>query len=138
MVPRWSGASRSFGGPVTGSVERMLVNDDNLLRAGPATLPEELVDVLLLQPGVRLERIVSRGHVSAPGSWYDQKEAEWVVLLAGSARLRFEGESSDRELVAGDHLWIPARRRHRVEWTEPDRDTIWLAIFLTDPPSQPS
>ena len=114
------------------------MNEDNLLRAGSADISEEEVDVLLRRPGVRVERIVSRGHASEPGFWYDQEEGEWVVLLAGRARLRFEGEPMGRELTAGDHLWIPAHRRHRVEWTAPDRDTIWLAIFLTDSPSQPS
>jgi cupin 2 domain-containing protein len=29
----------------------------------------------------------------------------------------------------GDHLNIPAQRRHRVEWTTPEEPTIWLAVF---------
>ena len=39
---------------------------------------------------MRIERIVSTGQSSPPGFWYDQADDEFVVLLSGSARLRFE------------------------------------------------
>ena len=89
---------------------------------------EELVDVLLRHDGLRLERIVSLGHVTPPGEWYDQLTNEWVVLLRGGARLRFEDEAEARMLRPGDCLDIRARRRHRVEWTDPTQPTIWLAL----------
>lgn len=102
----------------------------NIFAEIPAELPEEDVTVLLERPGLRLERIVSRGHTSPEDYWYDQEEDEWVMLIQGRARLRIEGETTDRELSPGDHLMLPARCRHRVTWTDPDEDTVWLALFV--------
>ena len=102
----------------------------NLFHDIPARLPEELLTTLHSAGPVRIERIVSHGHSSPPGFWYDQDQPEWVVVLKGSAQLRFEDESSSRELQSGDFLHIPAHRRHCVEWTTPDEPTIWLAVFL--------
>ncbi len=99
----------------------------NLLSNLPANLPEELTTVLQEGHGVRIERIVSTGHKSPEGFWYDQPENEWVMVLKGAARLQFE----DRvvEMQAGDWINIPAREKHRVEWTSPDEPTVWLAVF---------
>jgi cupin 2 domain-containing protein len=102
----------------------------NLFARLPTELPVELVQTLAAGPGVRVERIVSRGHASPPGYWYDQAEAEWVLVVRGAARLRFdEGEV---ELGPGDHLSIPAGCRHRVEWTSPDEPTVWVAVFYPE------
>ncbi len=84
---------------------------------------------MLDRDNVRVERIVSRGHSSPPGFWYDQTDNEWVILLSGSARLLFQGERDPISLGPGDYLDIPAHKRHRVEWTDPDQDTVWLAVF---------
>ena len=97
----------------------------------PAGLPEELVQTLLGKPGLRIERIVSLGHASPEGFWYDQEASEWVLLLKGAARLRFEGEEPI-ELGPGSFVNIPARKRHRVEWTDPGEATIWLAVHYGD------
>jgi cupin 2 domain-containing protein len=99
---------------------------DNLFRDFPGQLPEELFTTLLDDGGVRVERIVSHGHASPDGFWYDQDRAEWVVVLRGAARLRFE--DSVIELGPGDFVNIPAHRKHRVEWTTPDEPTVWLAV----------
>src|SRR5687767_8103805 len=101
----------------------------NLLAGLPAPLPAELVEPLLMASGFRVERIVSHGHASPAGFWYDQDEHEWVLLVSGAARLRFEDEADPVEMVPGSYVDIPAHRRHRVEWTAPDRFTVWLAIF---------
>ena len=101
----------------------------NLYRAIPAPLPDEAVDILAAGGTTRIERIVSRGHASPPDFWYDQHENEWVVVLQGAARLRFAEADRTVELRAGDHVQIRARERHRVEWTMPDCDTVWLAVF---------
>jgi cupin 2 domain-containing protein len=77
--------------------------------------------------GVRVERIVSRGHVSPAGFWYDQTQDEWVVLLAGAAELSFADGRRVR-LAPGDHVHLPAHERHRVEWTDPAQETVWLAV----------
>lgn len=101
----------------------------NLLRDLPDPASGEVAETLLAGFGVRIERIVSLGQASPPGFWYDQDEAEWVVLLAGAARLHFADEPAARLLAPGDWLAIAPHRRHRVEWTDPAQPTIWLAVF---------
>ncbi len=88
----------------------------------------ERFDALVTSEAVRIERIVSNGQASPPGFWYDQPGAEWVVVLRGRARLRFEDEPEPRELKPGDHVDIAPHRRHRVEWTAPGEATVWLAV----------
>jgi len=100
----------------------------HLLAGVPAALPDELVSILASGPGVRVERIVSRGHASPPDFWYDQREHEFVLLVQGAARLIIEG-TGERALAPGDWLVIPAHVRHRVTWTAADQDTVWLAVF---------
>lgn len=102
----------------------------NLLQDLPPSSTDEVFQTLLEQGPLRIERILSRGHASPPGFWYDQDEAEWVLLLQGEAQLRFEDEAQPRALVAGDALYIGAHRRHRVEATAAGMTSIWLAIFL--------
>jgi len=84
---------------------------------------------LLSRENVRIERIVSHGHASLEGFWYDQDQHEWVVVLKGAARLRFEDEIVG--MKPGDFVNIPAHKKHRVEWTTPDEPTLWLAVFYT-------
>ena len=105
---------------------------DNLFAGIPTSLPDELSEILLSRQGLRIERIVSHGHASPENFWYDQAEDEWILLLAGSASLQFEDEAKPRTLRPGDHLHIPAHRRHRVDWTAADTDSIWLAVFFAD------
>jgi cupin 2 domain-containing protein len=93
-------------------------------------LPDELFTTLLNADELRIERIVSHGHASPEGFWYDQDQHEWVIVLKGAARLSFEDETL--EMKPGDFLNIPAHKRHRVEWTTPDEPTIWLAVHYRD------
>ena len=93
---------------------------------------DELFTPLLISPHVRIERIVSHGHASPPGFWYDQAENEWVMVLSGAARLLIEGAESAIELGPGDHVNLPAHQRHRVEWTTPGEPTVWLAVFYKE------
>jgi cupin 2 domain-containing protein len=99
----------------------------NLFANLPVKLPTELITTLLEADNLRIERIVSHGHASPPGFWYDQDQHEWVIVLQGSARLSMEGIV--RELQPGDFINIPAHIKHRVEWTTPDEPTVWLALF---------
>lgn len=107
----------------------MRVEPVNLFQDIPEHLPSELIDQLVTAPSVRIERIVSRGHTSPPGFWYDQDEHEWVVVLAGQAQLQIEGREQPVMLGPGDTCNLPAHMKHRVAWTAPDQDTIWLAAF---------
>jgi cupin 2 domain-containing protein len=105
------------------------VQDRENLFASLGSRDAEVVDVLLTSPAsIRIERIVSRGQASPPGFWYDQDQDEWVTVLVGRARLDIEGRGIV-ELGPGDHVHLPAHLRHRVEWTDPGRMTVWLAVF---------
>jgi len=106
----------------------MIASGSILTRLPPLDTAEEAVDCLLATRGVKIERIVSTGQASPPGFWYDQSDGEWVLLVAGAAKLMIEGEALARELGPGDWLELPPRCRHRVEWTAPDRQTVWLAV----------
>ena len=99
----------------------------NLLTNLPKNFPEELTTVLQKGTGVRIERIISTGHRSPDGFWYDQPENEWVMVLTGAAKLAVE----DRvlEMLPGDSINIPAHQKHRVEWTSLDEPTVWVAVF---------
>ena len=103
----------------------------NLLSPLPDAHAAEQVVTLLTRPGLRVERIVSLGQASPPGFWYDQAEGEWMLVLAGAAKLQFADESEPRLLRAGDSLDITPRRRHRVDWTDPAMPTVWLAVFYS-------
>src|SRR5712691_28281 len=100
-----------------------------LLRDLPDAGVGEVSDTVLAASVLRIERIVSLGQTSPPGFWYDQPEAEFVLLLAGAARLRFADENQEHTLGPGDWVHIAAHRRHRVAWTDPEHPTVWLAVF---------
>ncbi|MEZ6044864.1 MAG: cupin domain-containing protein [Planctomycetaceae bacterium] len=108
----------------------------NLLGEIPESLPEELIEVLAHNQNVRIERIVSQGHSSPVDFWYDQEEAEWVLLITGSAKLTLEDPEEVVHLNPSDYLLIPPHRKHRVDWTTPGEPTIWLAVFFKPEASQ--
>jgi len=105
----------------------------NLFSGWPTSVDHEHFEELLKRPGLRIERIVSTGQASPPGFWYDQPQDEWVVLLSGSAGLRFESEAEVRKLKPGDWLHIRAHVRHRVEWTDAAQPSVWLAVLFYIP-----
>ena len=100
----------------------------NIFADVPDRLADEQFTTLLSAPNVSVERIVSTGQASPPDHWYDQDRAEWVIVLAGSAGLLFEGEAEPRIMRPGDYVHIPAHKRHRVAWTDPAQPTVWLAV----------
>lgn len=119
------GCSRTI---VANGQRQGIIMNANLFDDLPTAAHEEQFVELLARPGVTIARIVSTGQSSPAGFWYDQPRGEWVVVLAGEARLRFEDEPVARELKPGDYVDIAPHRRHRVEWTRPDSATIWLAV----------
>ena len=100
----------------------------NLFDDLPVRLPTERIDVLVSAPGIRVERIVSTGQVTAPGEWLEQDSDEWVVVLRGRARLRIESQATPLDLQPGHHVLLRAHVRHRVEWTDDVGPTVWLAV----------
>lgn len=102
----------------------------NLFADLDTEIHSEALATLLERAGWRLERIVSAGHATPAGEWYDQERDEWVVLLRGRAAILFEGDPAPTTLSPGDAVLIPAHRRHRVEWTDADQKTVWLALHF--------
>src|SRR3954451_20243061 len=96
----------------------------NLFADIPLGRSEEFIETLLRAGNFRIERIVSQGQTSPPALWDEQDEHEWVIVLKGAARLRFEDEELPIEMMPGDFVNIPAHARHRVEWTTPAEPTI--------------
>jgi len=107
----------------------------NLLAASLTDDFAETSQTIVDSETVRIERIVSSGGCSDPGFWYDQDEDEWVAVIAGEGVIEFQDDDSRVHLCPGDHLHIPAHRRHRVEWTRPEVPTIWIAVFSPPPRS---
>jgi len=103
----------------------------NIFDSIPANLNAEVFENILKLSNLRVERIISNGQSTPEGEWYDQEEGEWVLVLEGHAILEF-GNEEYITLKKGDYLNIPARRKHKVKWTDPDHVTIWLAIFYKD------
>lgn len=116
MTDRRSGAAQSL-------------DKGNLFENVAPAADAELFTELLHRPGLRVERIVSMGQTTPVDQPYDQPQDEWVALLSGGARLWVEGEG-EIALRPGDHLMIPARRKHRVVWTAPDEPSVWLALHV--------
>ena len=100
----------------------------NIFENIPAKIPDEIFETLIKGNNVKIERIISKGHSSPKDFWYNQEENEWVILLKGHAKLSFEKDELI-ELLPGDYINIPANKKHRVEWTDPENETIWLSVF---------
>ncbi|WP_188260747.1 cupin domain-containing protein [Azospirillum tabaci] len=125
----------------------MSVPAGNLLAGLPSgalparSLPDEIFTTLAETASsgtVRIERILSTGQASPDGFWYDQDWDEFVLVVQGAAGLQLEGEA-ERALGPGDWVMIPARRRHRVAWTDRAAPTVWLAVHIGEkqPPDTP-
>ena len=103
------------------------MKDNNIFSSIPQRLDQELVEILLTNKDVCIERIISKGHTSPDTGWYDQPKNEWVMVLKGEAVIAFQGEPEIR-LAAGSYIDIAAHKKHRVSWTDPNNETIWLAV----------
>ncbi|BAW79816.1 cupin 2 domain-containing protein [Candidatus Nitrosoglobus terrae] len=104
------------------------MNPSNIFASLPQNLEIELFEDIIHSQNVRIERIVSKGHISPKIGWYDQDENEWVMVVKGKASLEFE-DAPSCVLSTGDYINIPARVKHKVAWTDPNKITIWLAVF---------
>lgn len=106
----------------------------NLFENVPEKCTTEMFETLFESKDVKAERIISEGQATPPGEWYDQDWDEWVVLLQGCAAILFEGDRAPIVLKPGDYFFIPVHKRHRVEWTDLQQKTIWLAIHIKPTP----
>ncbi len=102
---------------------------NNLFESIPQNLTNEVFEQLIESDSVRIERIITKGHTSPKSGWYDQEQHEWVVLLKGNAVIAFDDKASVT-LRAGDYISIKAHEKHRVDWTDPEIETIWLAVHF--------
>ena len=121
-------ALRTSAHPMLIFSKALPMSKDNLFQNIPNDLLEEKFEEILKSPHVRIERILSLGHTSPLDGWYDQTENEWVMVVQGKGRLEFD-DGATVELSPGDHINIPAHKKHRVVWTDPNEVTIWLAVF---------
>ena len=99
----------------------------NIFDAIPTDLTDEVFETLAQSQTVKIERIISKGHHSPDSGWYDQPQHEWVIVLQGNATIGFDNQSAVT-LNPGDYLNIPAHQKHKVDGTDPQIETVWLAV----------
>ncbi len=99
----------------------------NIFEQIPDDLSQEVFESLVKGKNINIERIISKGQCSPDTGWYDQQQNEWVMILKGEAIISFDDDTSVT-LKEGDYLDIKAHQKHRVAWTKPDIETIWLAV----------
>ena len=109
--------------------EAIKINSGNLFSNIPRHMGDEIFDTILAFDGCEIKRIISKGHQSPPDYWYDQERNEWVMVLKGAAALKFKNGDNVVEMMPGSYVHIPAHCKHKVEWTDPDVETIWLAVY---------
>ncbi|MCP4268506.1 MAG: cupin domain-containing protein [Candidatus Brocadiaceae bacterium] len=100
----------------------------NIFSDIPEQTPNEILETIIKSDQVKIERIISHGHATSEGEWYDQENDELVLVLKGNAGLLFEGSEEIVIMKTGDYINIPAHKKHRVEWTDLEKETIWLAV----------
>jgi cupin 2 domain-containing protein len=91
------------------------------------TIPEkgETFTTLFKHKNIQINRIVSSDQLEE--KTYIQDEDEWVIVLRGEAVLQIEG--TQKRLIKGDTLLIPAKTPHTVLSTQ--QGTLWLAIHIS-------
>jgi len=99
----------------------------NIFEDIPERLQEELFEDIIVSQNIKIQRIVSDGHTTKKGSWYESSQNEWVIIIQGNATITFEDEN-DTILNVGEYINIPMFKKHRVSSTSKDEKTIWLAI----------
>ncbi len=105
----------------------MVMGNIYKLKPGAPDPEKETFEQLFEGDKFRVERIISSGHTTPEGSWYDQEMDEWVILLQGTATIEF-ADGQVASLTDGDYIFILAHRRHRVIFTSVEPPCFWLAI----------
>ena len=120
-------------------------------------LPEQLEEAVRLMEhsgaafdASRVQTIVVTIHQGAPQTFYEGPTREDVagpsgdiaqivaelddaidVVVSGHARLEIAGQG-ELDLRGGDFVVLPAHVKHRVTWTDPQQDTVWLGVFYPE------
>jgi len=103
------------------------MKNTNIYENIPKDIPSEIFEDIITKENLKIQRIISKGHVTPKSQWYNQTQDEWVLILKGEAILSFQTRD-DVKLSLGDYFNIPAHTKHKVSWTTPNTETIWLAI----------
>ncbi len=105
------------------------MNKSNIYNNLPHNLSDELFETLISNENIKIQRIVSPKSFKSPqDKWFNQDRDEFVILLQGSAELLFKENKNTVKLKPGDHINIPRNTKHRVESTDKEIQTIWLAV----------
>jgi cupin 2 domain-containing protein len=92
--------------------------------------PIEHIEEILSKGKITIERIVTYGRKpTEEGKWYDDSRNEFVMVLSGATELLFEEGNQRVIMERGDYINIPAHKKHRVEMTRPNGNTLWLAVY---------
>jgi cupin 2 domain-containing protein len=100
----------------------------NIFESIPQNLEQEVFEAIIQHENVKIERSISKGQASPGTDWYNEKYNEWVMVLKGEAIITFE-QGEPMRMKVGDYLNIPAHQKYRVDWTDPNTETIWLAVM---------
>ncbi len=99
----------------------------NLYDFSDKQIGKEYIETLFEKQNIRIEKILSDTESSPEGFWYDQFEDEIVFLLKGTTIIEYS-DGTLTQLQEGEHLYIPARKKHRVAKTS--KNCVWLAVFI--------
>ncbi len=91
---------------------------------------KEVFNTIIRSSPVTIKRIISCGQSTPGEKWLKEKKNEWVILLKGSAALKFMNKKSLVILKKGEHVFILAGLKHRVEYTGRKQETVWLAVYF--------
>lgn len=99
----------------------------NIFNNIPLPKQDEYFENIIKNDTLKIQRIVSHGHASPKSGWYEAATDEWVILLEGAAKLSFKN-GKEISLSIGDYINIPAHSKHKVSWTKPECNTVWLVV----------
>lgn len=92
-------------------------------------LTDEMFIKLFEKENCAIEKIISSGQVTKEGEWLEEDGDEWVILLQGESEIKFHNGDIIK-MKAGDYTLIPAKNKHRVEYTSSDPKCIWLTVHI--------
>jgi cupin 2 domain-containing protein len=95
----------------------------------PANSDEELFESIYNDRNLLIERIISTGQVTPDGIWLEEDYDEWVILLQGNSKIKFD-DGKTVEVEKGDYFMIPSNTKHKVILTSKIPCCIWLAIHI--------